>query len=385
MRKWQSALAAIAVAGAAIGVYALLFEGPASQTAASAAPPPVPVVVGTATRRNMPVVVDGLGTVQAYNTVTVRPLISGQIADIDFMEGQRVRPGDILARLDPRLLEAQLHQAQATALSDRARLDYAREQLRRLDSEVAQGFVSRQLVDSQRSQVAVLEATLIADQAAVLNAAVQLSYTVIRAPIPGITGIRLVDRGNVISPSGSGIVVITQIRPIAVVFTLPAAALDGLPQGRSAGTPVVALDAQNRKPLATGALELVDNQIDPVSNTARLKAIFPNTDDALRPGDFVNVRLRKSLLRDVLTVPRRAIQYGQTGSFVWLVRPDSKVSLQPIQAGASEGDNVEVTSGLRAGDRVVVDGQYGLQAGTAVRVQELPVARSSEAADLAVP
>jgi multidrug efflux system membrane fusion protein len=158
-----------------------------------------------------------------------------------------------------------------------------------------------------------------------------------------------------------------------------------LPEGRSAGTPAVAFDAQDRKPLATGTLELVDNRIDPVSNTARLKAIFANADAALRPGEFVNIHLRKSLLRDVVTVPRRAIQYGQAAPFVWLLRPGSTVALRPIQLGVSNADHVEVTHGLAAGDRVVVEGQYGLEAGARVRVQALPVAPSSEATDLAVP
>ncbi|HEV7137379.1 MAG TPA: efflux RND transporter periplasmic adaptor subunit [Steroidobacteraceae bacterium] len=383
MRSWKLVPIAF-IAAAAIGMYALLSQRP-DRGATHQDPPATPVTVATVERRDVPVVVEGLGTVRAYNTVTVRPLISGQIADIDFMEGQRVRPGDVLARLDSRLLEAQLHQAQATSLSDRARLDYAREQLKRLESEGAQGFVSRQLVDSQRSQLAVLKATAVADEASVRSAAVQLSYTIIRAPIPGITGIRMVDRGNVISPSDPGIVVITQIKPIAVVFTLSATALAGLPEGRSAGTPAVAFDAQDRKPLATGTLELVDNRIDPVSNTARLKAIFANADAALRPGEFVNIHLRKSLLRDVVTVPRRAIQYGQAAPFVWLLRPGSTVALRPIQLGVSNADHVEVTHGLAAGDRVVVEGQYGLEAGARVRVQALPVAPSSEATDLAVP
>jgi multidrug efflux system membrane fusion protein len=386
MKSWKAGLVAIAAAAAALGVHALLSRSSAGSPAPRA-PPATPVVVAGATRRNFPLVVEGIGTVQAYNTVTVRPLISGQISNIAFVEGQRVTPGDILARLDPRLLEAQLQQAQAASRSDRAKLDYAREQLRRLTSEVAQGFVSRQVVDSQRSQVAVLEATVLADRAAVRNAAVQLSYTVIRAPIPGVTGIRLVDRGNVISPSGPGIVVITQIKPIAVVFTLPASELTGLPEGRSAGTiPVTAFDSRDREPIATGTLELVDNQIDPGSNTARLKAVFGNADGALRPGQFVNVHLRKSMLRNALTVPSRAIQYGENGPFVWLLRPGSTVEQRAIQTGARDGADVEVTHGLTAGDRVVVEGQYGLETGALVRVQARPVTPPSSAPnDLGVP
>ena len=228
---------------------------------------------------------------------------------------------------------------------------------------------------------------MLADRAAVRNAAVQLSYTIIRAPIPGVTGIRLVDRGNVISPSGPGIVVITQIRPIAVVFTLPANELAGLPEGRSAGTiAVTAFDSRDREPIATGTLELVDNQIDPGSNTARLKAVFANADGALRPGQFVNVHLRKSMLRNALAIPSRAIQYGENGSFVWLVQPGSTVEQRAIQVGARDGADVEVTHGLTAGDRVVVEGQYGLETGSLVRVQTRPgTPPASPSNDLGVP
>jgi membrane fusion protein, multidrug efflux system len=387
MGSGNSLLATLIAAGAAVGVYALLSQHPHAAPAGHAGAPVIPVMAATVARRNVPVVIEGIGTVQAYNTVTVRPLIQGQIASIDFIEGQRVSPGDVLARLDPRLLQAQLQQAEATRSSDHAKLDYARQQLSRLESEAAQGFVAQQLVDSQKSQVVVLKATVAADQAAVQNSSVQLSYTVIRAPIGGITGIRMVDRGNVISPSGPGIVVITQVKPIAVVFTLPAGELAGLAAGRGGKAAAVeAFDAQDRKPLAAGTLELVDNQIDPRSNTVRLKAIFANTDGALWPGDFVNIHLRKSLLRDVATVSSRAIQYGQDGPFVWLLRPDSTVEPRAVEVGASDGDEVEVKRGLTAGDRVVVAGQYGLAAGAAVHVQALPGAPPPSATgDLEVP
>ncbi|MDE2263620.1 MAG: efflux RND transporter periplasmic adaptor subunit [Gammaproteobacteria bacterium] len=386
MSRWRAALVALITAAAVAGAYALLAQHSKAGAGRSQAPP-TPVAVATVVRRNVPVVVEGIGTTQAYNTVVVKPRIAGQIADIDFIEGQQVRPGNVLVRLDSRLLDAQLQQSEAVRLSDRAKLDYARQELARLESEGAQGFVSRQLVDSQRSQVAVLKATVVADQAAVRNAKVQLSYAVIRAPILGITGIRMVDRGNMIAPSDAGIVVITQIKPIAVVFTLPASALAGLPQGRSTRTIAVeAFDAQDRKPLASGTLALVDNRIDPASNTARLKAIFANAGGTLRPGEFVNIHLRKSLLRGVLTVPNRAIQHGQAGPFVWLVRPNSTVELRPVAVGTSGGSAMEVTHGLAAGERVVIAGQYGLTAGAAVRVQALASAPSpSMTGDLDVP
>lgn len=380
-------LIAVTVAAAAAGlVWILLPRGFHAVAAAPARAAAVPVIATQVVRRRLAVVAEGIGTVEAYNTVTVDPLIAGRLAQIDFVEGQRVRPGDILARLDPRLLAAQLVQARAVRRRDEAKLKYGRANLKRLDSVAAQGYVSRDLVDAQKAQVGVLAAAVAADRAAERDAQVQLSYTVIRAPIAGVTGIRLIDQGNVISPTGPGIVVITQVRPIAVVFTLPAGSLAGIPEGRSRRhLPVAAFDAADHQVLAHGTLALVDNRIDPRTNTVRLKAIFSNTRGTLRPGEFVNVHLRLGSLRSALTLPRRAIQYGINGPFVWKLRANSTVEQRPVTVGASAADRIQVVQGLAAGDEVVLAGHYGLHPGALVRLQAGAAAPPASGGLLQVP
>ena len=329
-----------------------------------------PVVVATVERRDVPVELTGVGTVEAYYQVTVKPRINGQITELDFREGAAVRPGQVLARLDDRLLAAQLQQAEAARIRDEASLADAVKRLARATRLAPQGYVSRNDLDTFRSQVAVLQATGAADRAAMRTARVQLDYTVIRAPIGGITGIRLVDPGNVIATSDPGIVVITQIEPIAVVFALPADELATLPIGASSrALPVVAFSRDDRTRIASGALALTDNRIDPTTNTVRLKAIFRNRRDLLKPGEFVNAHLLMSVRHDVLTVPARAIQYSDRGAFVWVLRSDSTVELRTITTGDSSGPSVAITHGLRAGERIVVTGQYGLHTGSPVAIQ----------------
>ena len=365
-RSWM--LIGVTAVVAAAALWILLPGGSRAAPAAPARAGAVPVIATRVVRRGLGVVAEGIGTVEAYNTVTVSPLIAGRLAQIDFIEGQRVRAGDIIARLDPRLLAAQLQQARAVLRRDEAKLEYGRANLKRLDSVAAQGYVSRDLVDAQKAQVAVLAAAVAADRAAERDAQVRLSYTVIRAPIAGVTGIRLIDEGNVISPSGPGIVVITQVQPIAVVFTLPAGSLAGVSEGRSRRHfPVAAFDAPDHQVLAQGTLALVDNRIDPRTNTVRLKAIFPNTRGTLRPGEFVNVHLRLASLPSTLTVPRRAIQYGANGPFVWKLRANSTVEQRPVEVGVSDANRIQVVQGLAAGDEVVLEGQYGLRQGSLVR------------------
>ena len=271
-------------------------------------PPATPVAsvsVTTSERRDVPVELKGIGIVQAYNTVTVKPRISGQITQVVFTEGQRIHQGEVLARIDARFLLAQLHQAQATRAKDEAQLANAKRDFARLTDVSVRGFVSRQAVDGQQAQVAMLEATVQADQAVLENTQVQLDYATVTAPIDGITGLRLIDVGNVISPSDPGIVVITQVKPIAVIFTLPADALTTIAVGQADGSiPVEVFDRDDKTRLATGRLALVDNQIDRTTNTVRLKAIFDNVDNALRPGEFVNAHLLKTVLRGATVVAR---------------------------------------------------------------------------------
>lgn len=359
--------------GIAVTLAALSFHLERARSALQrpAGEPTTPVVVATVQRRDVRVELTGVGTVEAYHQVTVKPRINGQITALDFMEGTSVRPGQVLARLDDRLLAAQLQEAQGARLRDEASLADAAKRLARATRLAPQGYVSRNDLDTFRSQVAVLQATIAADRAAVRTARVQLDYTVIRAPIGGITGIRLVDPGNVIATSDPGIVVITQIEPIAVIFALPADELATLPIGaNSQALPVAAFSRDDRTRIASGELALTDNRIDQTTNTVRLKAIFSNRRELLKPGEFVNAHLLMSVRHDLLTVPARAVQYSDRGAFVWVLRSDSTVAQRAIAVGQSDGPFVAVTRGLIAGERIVVTGQYGLHNGSPVAIQQ---------------
>jgi multidrug efflux system membrane fusion protein len=288
-----------------------------------------------------------------------------------FAEGQRVHQGDVLARIDSRFLLAQLHQAQATRAKDEAQLANAKRDFARLNDVSVKGFVSRQLVDGQQAQVSMLEASVQADQAALENTQVQLDYATVTAPIDGITGIRMVDVGNVISTSDPGIVVITQIKPIFVVFTLPADVLTAMTVGQATGpTPVEVFDRDDRTRLAAGQLALVDNQIDRATNTVRLKAVFDNADNTLRPGEFVNAHVLKTVLRGATVVEKNVVQYDEHGPFAWLVRADRTVEPRRIKVGPASGEEVVIDEGLVPGDRVVLDGQYNLRAGMRVAMKQ---------------
>jgi len=350
--------------------YVLYVQRAQAVTEGGSSAPAVPVTVTVVERRDVPVELKGIGTVQAYNTVTVKPRVSGQIVQVAFTEGQHIHQGAVVARIDPRFLIAQVHQAQANRIKDEAQLENARRDLVRLTGIAAQGFVSRQQVDGQQSQVAVLQAAVQADEAAVENAKVQLDYATVTAPIDGVTGIRMVDVGNVISPSDPGLVVITQVQPIAVIFTLPSDLVATLSMTQAqGGLPVEVFDRSDTLELATGTLALIDNQIDRNTNTVRLKAIFANTDGALRSGQFVNAHLQETVLHGVATVPNRIIQHDEQGTFAWLVRADSTVEARRVVAEAAGGGLMRITRGLSPGDRVVLDGQYNLRAGAAVAVQ----------------
>jgi membrane fusion protein, multidrug efflux system len=338
---------------------------------ASATAPAASVVASTAQHRDVSVELKGIGVVQAYNTVTVKPRIGGQIMQVVFAEGQRVHQGDVLARIDSRFLLAQLHQAQATRAKDEAQLANAKRDLARLNDVSVKGFVSRQLVDGQQAQVSVLAASVQADQAALENTQVQLDYATVTAPIDGITGIRMVDVGNVISASDPGIVVVTQIKPIFVVFTLPADVLTAMAVGQATGpAPVEVFDRDDRTRLAAGQLALVDNQIDRATNTVRLKAVFDNADNTLRPGEFVNAHVLKTVLRGATVVEKNVVQYDEHGPFAWLVRADRTVEPRRITVGPASGEEVVIEEGLVPGDRVVLDGQYTLRAGMRVATKQ---------------
>ncbi|OAN50432.1 efflux transporter periplasmic adaptor subunit [Paramagnetospirillum marisnigri] len=328
---------------------------------------PVPVVVAQAARKDVPIYLDALGTVQAYNTVTVRSRVDGELVEVLFKEGQDVKAGDVLAQIDPRTYRAQYQQAQAARDKDFAQLEAARRDLARYVS--LGDRVTGQSVDTQRALVRQLEATVRLDEAAISNAKTMLSYTVITAPIDGRAGIRLVDRGNQVRASdATGLVTLTQVQPISVIFTLPQQSLPAITDrlredGRLS---VLALRPETRALVDTGELELVDNQIDQTTGTIKLKAVMPNAERRLWPGGFVNVRLLLSVRQGGLVIPSPAVQRGPQGSYVFVVKPDRTVEMRPVAVATVEADQVLLDAGVEEGETVVVDGVAKLAQGSRV-------------------
>jgi multidrug efflux system membrane fusion protein len=334
----------------------------------TSAPPPVPVTLTEATRRDFPIYVRGIGTVQAYNAVTVRSRVDGELQQVLFREGQEIRAGDVLAQIDPRPFEVLLRQAQAAKARDLAQLDTAKRDFERSSSLVDRGYTPRQTYDTQKNLVAQLEAAILADDAAIDNAKLQLAYARITSPLDGRTGVRLVDPGNMIRASDSGgIVTITQLRPISVVFTLPQDLLGEVSAAmRIQPLTSLAYTQDNKRLLATGTLELIDNAIDQATGTMRLKARFPNDDESLWPGQFLNVRLMLTTRREAVVVAGPAIQRNQDGTYVWLAKPDGTVAIQPVAIDLIQDDQAVVTGGLAPGERVVMAGHSRLRPGVKV-------------------
>ena len=330
----------------------------------------VSVTAVTVTRRNVPVFLTGLGTVQAFNTVTVKPRVGGQIIDLPFVEGQAIQQGAVVAHIDPRPYAAALRQAQGITAKDEAQLANAELDLTRSTNLAQKGYATTQALDTQKAQVAGFKAAIESDKAAVESAQTQLDYATVKSPLSGVPGLRMVDAGNVVAPSDPGIVVITQIEPITVVFTLPEDAIRPLPVGRPTATFAVdALARDNTTVLAHGTLSLVDNRIDPTTGMARLKATFPNTDRALKPGQFVNARLKLETLTDAITLPATAVQTDQQGQYVYVIRRDKSVEQRRIHVARNTEGLVVVAAGLQADENVVLDGQYGLKPGSRVVIQ----------------
>lgn len=362
-------------AGAALAWH--LGREPATAAAPPTAPAAlVPVTAGTAERRDVPIFLAGLGTVQAFNTVVVKARVDGQIEKVSFTEGQDVKEGDVLAQIDPRPLQAQLALAQAAKARNEAQLANARLDFQRSSNLMSREFASRQSVDTQRANVAQLEAAVQGDQATIDNAKVQLGYTTIVAPISGRTGVRLVDKGNMVRATDpTGFVVITQVQPISVMFTLPQDVLSDITREMAkAPLKVLAFKRDDTTQLGEGVLALVDNQIDAGTGTTRLKATFENADNALWPGQFVNARLLLTIRRDSITVPAQVVQRGPNGPFAYVIKPDDTVEPRPVKMGQMRDGVVVIEEGLQAGERVVVDGQYKLRPGT--RVQAAPPAKT---------
>jgi membrane fusion protein, multidrug efflux system len=329
--------------------------------------PAVPVIAATVVQKDLPVYLEGLGTVVAFNTVTVKSRVDGQLVSVAFREGQEVRQGDPLAQVDPRPFEILVKQAEATLAKDQAQAKQAKLLLTRNEELMKENLIAQEQLDEQRATVAQLEAAIQADRAQVDNAKLQLSYSRITSPLNGRTGLRQVDPGNIIHANDqNGLVVITQLDPIAVLVTLPQDELAAINEQMSQH-PLTAQafsrDGQNE--LGTGEVSLVDNQINPTAGTLRLKAVFPNPNRALWPNQFVKVRVLLSTRKGALVAPASAIQNGPNGTFVYVVKPDQTVEARPVTA-TTTGDTAVVDAGLTVGEVVVSEGQFKLRPGIRV-------------------
>jgi membrane fusion protein, multidrug efflux system len=372
-----------AVPGIAFGVLilGLIFYLRSDRDRAPATLPvdPVPVIATTVQQQNVPIVVTGLGTVTALNTATIHCQITGLLISVDFKEGQFVKKGDLLAKIDPRTYQALLDQAEATLSHDQTPLKIAKLNLGRYIELSKTSAVPRQELDNQQAAVDELEAQIKIDQAGVDNAKAQLSYTSLVAPFDGVTGIRLLDVGNIIhpptssattsssSPDPNALVVVTQIQPISVVFSLAAASIPEIQQAMSKGPlQAIAYSQDGKARLDTGQLVVVNNQADPTTGTVQLKAVFPNQQRQLWPGTFVNVWLVLATETGGLTIPLDAIQQGPQGPVVYVVGNDHKAAIRPVSMRQSLNGVALIENGLSAGETVVVRGQYRLSTGTLV-------------------
>jgi membrane fusion protein, multidrug efflux system len=345
----------------------------------ASAPRPIPVSVAAAVLQDVQIYVSGLGNVQALNTVPIHSQVDGQLIEIAFTEGQHVKKGDVLAKIDPRLFQAAFDQATAKKAQDNANLISADKDLTRAKTLVVRNFETQQVVDQQQAKVDAIKASIQADEAAMESARTQLDYTTIRSPIDGRVGIRQIDIGRIIHANDTApLVVITQTLPATVVFTLPEIQLEPLREAMGRGpVEVTALDQNNVKTLGTGKLLLIDVVIDQATATIRLKALFPNTDERLWPGEFVNARVLLGTESKALTIPTAALQRGPAGLFTWVVGLDGKAQMRPIKTGPPADETIIVADGIGVGERVVTEGYYRLQPGVAVAIRP-PKDRAAE-------
>src|SRR5712692_2706008 len=333
-----------------------------------------PMSPGTVERHNVPIYLTGVGTVVAYNTDVVRSQIQGQIVSINFTEGQAVHAGDLLAQIDPRPYQAQVDQYTANRDRDQAQLTNAKANLNRYAPLAQKGWATPQLLDTQKAQVAQLEAAVKSDEALIESANVQLSYTRLTSPIDGVTGIRQIDVGNIISPANTNsVVIVTQLEPISLIFTLPETVLPLIQQQQQQQKTqeplaVLAYSQDNTMRLAQGTLGLVNNEILQTTGSIQLKANFPNKAHKLWPGELINARLLLDTRHDGLTVPASVVQQGPKGAYAYVVNPDSSVAIRPIKVAQVSDGQALIDSGLTANEQVVVDGQYKLQPGTHVTI-----------------
>jgi multidrug efflux system membrane fusion protein len=364
-----AACSAVAVA-LAVGGFAFWHGAAAPVPTQASAPPPVPVVAATVAAHDVPIYLQGVGTVIAYNNVVVRSQITGQITQIAFTQGQTVHKGDLLAQIDPRPFQAQLDQATANRDRDRAQLVNAKGNLDRYTNLQGKGFATDQLVETQKAQFDQLQAMIKSDEAVIESAQVNLAYTRLTAPIDGVTGIRQIDEGNVIHPTdAAGLVTLTQIQPISLIFTLPETTLTAIQQELAQGpVKVFAYSQDDKTQLDEGSLLLIDNQIIQTTGTIRLRATFPNAKRLLWPGELVNVRLLLRMQHDGLTVASQAVQQGPNGSYLYVIGSDQTVQIRPVTVGQVSQGQTLIESGLKDKETIVVAGQSRLQPGAHVQI-----------------
>jgi len=379
----RTKLIVIIAALIAVGTAALAGEHLHAATEAGqvAVPPPaVPVVAGTVLQGDVPIYLRGVGTVIAYNNVIVRSQITGQIVKIAFNQGQAVHQGDLLAQIDPRPYQAQLDQAIANRDRDQAQLVNAQANLTRYTSLQQKGYASTQLVETQNAQLAQLQAMVKSDEGVIEQARTNLSYTNLTAPIDGVSGIRQIDIGNIIHPTDpNGLVDVTQIQPISLIFSLPQTDFVEIQQQMVKGPLTVEAYSQDDKTkLDEGKLDLIDNQIVQTTGTIRLRASFPNAKRLLWPGELIDARLLLETRRNGLTIPASAVQQGPNGSFVWVISPDETVQTRPVVVSQLGEGQVLINSGLQADEKIVVDGQYRLVAGSHVRELQTDEAQKAD-------
>jgi multidrug efflux system membrane fusion protein len=337
---------------------------------------PVPVLAETVKTADVPVYLDGVGTVRAYKTATVRAQVSGRLTSVNFKEGQEIRKGDVLAKIDPVTYQAALDQAVAKKAMDQANLDNARRDLDRYTSLARADFASKQQADTQRAAVAQAEAQVRQDQAAIDSAQANLDYSTITAPIDGRTGIRQIDEGNLVnSGDETGIVVITQLRPISVLFTLPETVVSEVATAKGPLSVTANIGSQQ---LDAGILEVIDNQVDQATGTVKMKGTFENAQGRLWPGQFVNVRLLLKTLDDAIVVSAAAIQQGTVGSYVYVIQPDETAKLTPVRVTQQTETQAVIASGIAPGQQVVTSGFASLQDGARISLSSGTPATTSE-------
>ena len=378
-KRTVSRVGAIALVMALIVAGYLFIDQTGRDRARAAAAQPAaatPVTVATAEQKDVPIIVRGIGTVQAYKAVAVKARVDGQIVKVAFEEGQEVKKDDLLFQIDPRPFQAALDHATAAKQRDEAQLLGANQDLERYGKLIGSGVQSRQTYEQQQATVGALTATIALDQAAIDTAAVNLAYTDIRAPIDGRTGQRLVDLGNMIQASQpAALVNITQVKPIFVNFTVPQDVTDEVRRNQAiAPLTVLAYASDDKTLLSQGKLTLIDNQIDIATGTLKLKATFENADERLWPGQFVNARLVISTRKGATTVPQRAVMQGATGYYAYIVRPDNTVERRIVEVAGMQDDLAIVDKGIAPGEKVVVDGQYRLSDGTHIKIDTAPPA-----------